>query len=475
LSQSLRVEGVSKRYGAVQALDNISLEFVPGEVHAVLGENGAGKSTLMNVLAGFSKPDYGSVSLGEEPLPSGSPILSQRAGIEMVHQHFTLVPEFTVRENLALNALLGLGGRLDLEGLSEPALEQGRALGWNIDAQSKVADLPVGTQQRVEILKVLARGSKVVIFDEPTAVLSPPEVDELFNVMRRLKDSGRILILIAHKLAEVLSVADRVTVLRRGKWIATADRSEVDERQLATWMVGDLPAIREHSGTAELVPGLVASNLRVLGDRGEVAVDEVELEVRRGEIVGIGGVDGNGQVELAEALAEIRPLSSGTISHKFSRIAYIPQDRQADGLALTMSIADNLVAAGIPDQLKLGPWINPMAVRTWAADLIQKFEIKAERPETKAETLSGGNQQKIVVARNLSETPDFMVVSNPTRGLDIRATDYVHSQIEAARAKGAAVILFSTDLDELAALASRTLFMSRGRLRETFADALGAN
>lgn len=496
----LDVRSVTKTYGALTALQDVSTRFQPGEIHAVLGENGAGKSTLMHVMSGFTRPDSGEVLLDNQPIPLGNPFECKRRGISMVHQHFTLVPAFTVQENLALSQLTSQGP-LDQNTAAQPALDLARKLGWTLDPDAITAQLPVGVQQRLEIVKSLAGESKVAIFDEPTAVLTPTEVEELFRVLRELKDQGRIVILIAHKLQEVMAIADRVTVLRRGKKVAESPltnspphpltnsspspqglnaptpqrlkappqtpkyHNTVTPRQLAEWMVGDLPErLTPNAERLPQTPTLQAQDLTAQGDRGEPALRGITFTLHKGEILGFGGVDGNGQVELAEVLAQIRPHQGQLewLGAQDPKIAYIPQDRQTDGLALPMSIEDNLLIT----QANQGLWLNPTKSKTWADRLIDQFQIKAGSSRDKVASLSGGNQQKVVVARSLDQTPDLLIAVNPTRGLDVRATDYVHRQILAARDKGAAVVLISTDLDELAALATRTLFLSRGQIAE---------
>lgn len=466
----LVVEGLSKRYGTVRALESVSARFRAGEIHAVLGENGAGKSTLVGVLAGFVTPDSGSVTLNGKSMPLGHAHQCRHAGVAMVHQHFTLVPEFTVRENLALDRMDSLLGVLRSDELAQPALEQGKGLNWPIDPDAKVRNLPVGVQQRLEILKVLADDSPVVILDEPTAVLAQDEVLDLFRVLRDLSGRGKIVILIAHKLSEVLAIVDRVTVLRKGQFVATAPIADADETQLATWMVGELPPDLIKEPRTDTNPGLFLQGIWAKGDRGEDALRGVTLEVRRGEILGIGGVDGNGQVELAEAVVGVRRIFEGErqwVDGAEPRIAYVPQDRQIDGLALDMSILDNMLIEGYkrPD-LGRGIFLNRRKIQQWAKELIAGFRIKTPSANLPARSLSGGNQQKVVVSRNLDETPELLVCVNPTRGLDIQAADFVQRQILRARDEGAAVLLISTDLDELAALADRTLFLSRGELRE---------
>lgn len=437
----------------------------------MLGENGAGKSTLMSVIAGFVAPDAGNGELKGSPLPFGKPFEARRRGIAMVHQHFALVPAFSVAENLSLARLRGVWRRHRPERDASPALELAKELGWAIDPSAPTDDLPVGVQQRIEILKALSSDADVVIFDEPTAVLTPDEVEDLFRVIRALKEHGRVIILIAHKLSEVMAIADRVTVLRRGKFVATAEIAAVDADQLATWMVGEVPAVRRPE-TRAFEPGLSLTDVHVRGNRGEHAVRGVTFAVGHGEILGIGGVDGNGQVELAEALARVRPAAAGSIylaglDIEEANIAYIPQDRQADGLALSMSIRDNLLIAGHRrPELTFGPFLRTRRIRQWADDLVGRFQIKVGSVRDPVSSLSGGNQQKVVVARSLDQVPDMLVAVNPTRGLDVLATDYVHSQIIAAASAGAVVVLFSTDLDELAALAHRTVFLSRGMLTD---------
>lgn len=463
----LAVESVSKSYGALRALDRVSLEFAPGEVHAVVGENGAGKSTLMGVLSGFVSPDEGRVTLDGRALPLGDPAQVKRFAIQMVHQHFMLVPTFTVAENLALARLEALGAPLDVPSLAKPALDLADELGWSLDPDALTRDLPVGVQQRVEILKALAGEAKVLILDEPTAVLSQAEVIDLMGVVRRLRDRGATVLLIAHKLSEVLGVADRVSVLRRGKWVGTVEAAGADARSLAEMMVGDLPNFSTPNLILSDDVGLRVRELVVDGDRGERAVDAVSFDLIRGQILGVGGVDGNGQVELAEALVGIRRAHSGTLewAGASGEVAYVPQDRQQDGLALDMSIADNLLLTGLNRAgLLVGPLLRLPSIGRWARGLVERFDIKAQSERSPVASLSGGNQQKVVVGRALSAKPKLLVVVNPTRGLDIRATSYVHEKLlEEARA-GAMVVLFSTDLDELASLSDRTLYMSRGRL-----------
>lgn len=467
----LVVEGISKRFGPLVALDDFSVEFLPGEIHAVLGENGAGKSTLMNVLAGFLPPSEGRVRLDGSSLPLGRPHLCGEAGVAMVHQHFTLIPEFTVRENLALSRIDRLAAPLDLDRATRRSFEVAKELGWELDGDAKVRTLPVGVQQRIEILKCLSGEAKVLIFDEPTASLSGDEVEDLFRVLRQLKRAGKTVILIAHKLSEVMAIADRVTVLRRGRKVAESLVLETNPQELADWMVGEMPPQLEAPEVSELKDRLEVRGLQVKGDRGELAVAGVSLRAGGG-ILGIGGVDGNGQVELAEALAGVRAVAEGEIlwngeplNHDNARIAYVPQDRQEDGLALAMSVRDNLLIGGLGHgSLARRGFFSMRAVQEWVAGLIERFGIKVENAQTHVSALSGGNQQKVVVSRNLDAVPDLLIAVSPTRGLDVKAARFVQDQILEANNRGACVILISSDLDELAALAGRIVYLSRGKL-----------
>lgn len=455
--------GVSKSFGPVQALASVNLEVHRGEIHAALGENGAGKSTLMNVVAGFLAPDSGQVELNGEPLPPGNPSAAKRMGIALVHQHFMLVPSFTVAENFALDQLDSLRGKADVHAATQRALSVADSLGWKLEPSAYVRDLPVGVQQRVEIVKALATDAPLLILDEPTAVLAPNEVEDLLGVLRRLREQGKTIVLIAHKLSEVFAIADSVTVLRRGKLVARAHISDTSQEEVARWMVGEETA---SLAAPRLSPGEPLVELRevtVLGDRGNEAVRSCSLEARSGEVLGIGGVDGNGQLELAEALAGIRPFQKGT--SRFAEVPiYIPQDRQKDGLAMDMTIQDNLLIGALDDRTLGGPLLKPRAIRTWAEGLVDRFSIKIGSLSDPARSLSGGNQQKVVVARSVSQNPRIVVAVNPTRGLDLKATRFVHDQLAAVAANGGAVILISTDRDELASLATRTVFLSGGKI-----------
>jgi len=483
----LTMRGIRKRYGATVALNQVDFEAQPGEVHALLGENGAGKSTLMQILAGLTHLDAGEIELDGVRVAIRSPREARRHGIAMVHQHFTLVPAFTVAENLALDTpSTGWQGLKPYRAPSAAAqaLDYARSLGWELPAETRVSELSVGTQQRVEIVKALATEARLLIFDEPTAVLSRNEIEELFHVLRQLRDSGKTVLLIAHKLAEILAVADRVTVLRRGVRVASAPVAETDAEQLAAWMIGPAlsaapKAINSPASMAvaqrRLSPALEGKGIRVRGDRGEWALHDLSFTLARGEILGIGGVDGNGQTELAEALTGLRSMESETLTWEARpfqpgiapRIGYIPQDRRRIGLATTMSVSDNLLFDAVREsEFRRGPFLRSKALGALAATMIQDFDIRTAGPDLPASALSGGNQQKIVVARALRGQPDLIVAMNPTRGLDIGATRFVHSQLRQARDQRAAIVLISTDLDELAALADRTAILSDGQLTE---------
>ena len=505
----LSMRGITKRYDSNVALNAVDFEARSDEIHALLGENGAGKSTLMQILAGLVKADSAEISLNGSPVLIDSPGAARTLGIAMVHQHFTLVPAFTIAENLALNLpdnrsllqRLKQGFAYSTGASAERALEMAKSLGWELSPNSRVSDLPVGTQQRVEIVKALAADANLLIFDEPTAVLAPNEVEELFTVLRRLRDQGKTVVLIAHKLAEIMAVADRVTVLRRGVTAATTKVSDTTLEQLAFWMVGasvaqesevssvspkisPLPsskALNEEKSANLSAPrsgekeAFVASDLTVLGDRGETALRGLSLNVKSGEILGIGGVDGNGQTELAEVLVGLRKQASGKLSWKgelFSPGAspttgYVPQDRRRSGLALSMSVQDNLLFEAVKSRdFKRGAFLNKKALERLSNDLIEEFDIRTSNSGSPVSSLSGGNQQKIVVARSFYSNPEWIVVVNPTRGLDISATRFVHSQLRKAKARGASIVLISTDLDEIAALADRTAILSGGSLTE---------
>jgi simple sugar transport system ATP-binding protein len=465
---ALEVNSLSKRFGTVQALQEVSIKFIQGEVHAIVGENGAGKSTLVNILAGELKADSGSIvsQIGTK---------SPEELVAMVHQHFMLVPALSVRENLQLAASKRTTGML-LPGI-ESETRIARELGWELPLDGAIQDLSIGMQQRIEIIKALAEDKPFLILDEPTAVLSPPEVEELMGRLRNLRDQGKAIILIAHKLSEVMSVADQITVLRNGKVVASEPASTVKIVQVAAWMVGEVLAETEKPTLNSTGIGFSLEDVSVASDRGHEAVNGVTLSVSRGEIIGIGGVDGNGQLELAEAVAGIRPYR-GTMTFNLAeraeaKIAYIPQDRHRDGLALQMTVFENLLIGQSGPRFR--GFIPIEKSRSEAAAWSQKYDVRTPTIDVPIRTLSGGNQQKVIVARILEQNPDAIVAVNPTRGLDVRATLDVHRKLLEAAEMGMVVLVFSTDLDELQALANRTYYLDRGKLKESLLEAISGD
>jgi simple sugar transport system ATP-binding protein len=535
------MRGITKSFGGLRALDEVDLTLCAGEIHGVLGENGAGKSTLMYVLSGMLRPDAGRIIVAGQPLRLGSPNDSAKQGIGMVHQHFSLVPALSVAENLSLAAAAGPAFFRRSGDLAAGALAVAERLGWRFDPNTAAWQLPIGRQQRLEILKVLQRDARWLLFDEPTAVLSPPEAEELFEVLQRLRREGRGIVFISHKLPEVLRLCDRVTVLRRGRRIGERPRG-VTAAELARLMVGgsssedrsngktpresakgakarrirmgtrkapgrartrfslSLPlsrfrslrafAAKEMSGgrppreveretalAEALPPALAVRDLWVRDSRGLGAVRGLSMEVRHGEIFGIAGVDGNGQTELAEAIVGLRPVLAGEVTlsanpHRSNRDphrqrpGYIPEDRRRSGLVLPLSVRENLaleIYAAPP--FRWGPVMRLDHLWSTTRAMARRFDVRVADERQPAATLSGGNQQKIVVARALSGERSLLVTVNPTRGLDIGATQYVHEQLRAARAAGVGVLLISTDLDEVLDLSDREGVLYEGRLQ----------
>jgi simple sugar transport system ATP-binding protein len=475
----LELRGVTKRFGALVANDHIDLTVEPGQIHALLGENGAGKTTLMNVLYGLSQPDEGELFLDGKPMRFHSPADAIKAGIGMVHQHFMLVPVFTVAENVTLGVertkALGL---LDRKRARRDVLELSRKYGLEVDPDAYVEDLPVGTQQRVEIIKALLREAEVLILDEPTAVLTPAETDELFDVMRSLKASGRSIIFITHKLREVQAIADTITVIRRGAVVGQLPPSASDE-ELASLMVGRSVVLRVEKSPAK--PGdvvLEVADLQVMGDRGQMAINGVSFDVRAGEVLGIAGVQGNGQTELGEVLMGLRPSLGGVIrvagrdlANRTTRevldagVGYVPEDRQTDGLITGFTVAENLVL-DVYNRPPFGSGIalNLGEINRAAESRISQFDIRTSSIDMPAASLSGGNQQKVVVAREIGRELKLLIASQPTRGLDVGSIEFVHRRIIEERDNGTAVLLISAELDEIYALCDRIAVMYEGRI-----------
>ncbi|MFI5496443.1 ABC transporter ATP-binding protein [Actinoplanes sp. NPDC051859] len=460
------------------ANDHIDLTVEPGEVHALLGENGAGKSTLMNQLYGLLQPDEGEVLVDGKAVTFRSPRDAIAAGIGMVHQHFMLVPVFTVAENIALGAEKTKAGFLDRRRARREVLEVSERYGLPVDPDALVEHLPVGAQQRVEIVKALTRDVDLLILDEPTAVLTPQETEELLAVMRGLCDAGKSIVFITHKLKEVKAIADRITVIRRGKTVGTASPS-APEHELAALMVGRAVSLEVDKAPAE--PGrevLQVSGLIVDDDRGVRAVDNVDLTVTAGEILGIAGVQGNGQTELIEAIMGLRKPRAGSITVDNeeltgmstkqilrSGVGYVPEDRSLDGVVKEFSVAENLVL----DQYDRAPYgnsfqLNPAEVQKSARERVEQFDIRTQSADTPVGTLSGGNQQKVVVARELSRPLRLFIAAQPTRGVDVGSIEFIHKRIVHERDVGTAVIVVSSELDEVVGLADRVAVMYRGRV-----------
>ncbi len=476
----LELRGITKRFGTLVANNQISLTVEPGEIHALLGENGAGKSTLMNVLYGLYQADEGEIVLDGQAQKFRGPGDAMAAGIGMVHQHFMLIPVFTVAENVALgHEPTKFGGKLDMEAARKRVIEISDRFGFNVDPDALVEDLPVGVQQRVEIIKALSRDAKVLVLDEPTAVLTPQETDELMAIMRQLAQSGTSIVFITHKLREVKEVANRITVIRLGQVVGSAS-PEASTSELASMMVGrevDLVVDKEKAALGNEV--LSVENLAVLDDRLQRAVNGISFSVRGGEVLAIAGVQGNGQTELAEALLGLRsPIKGGSIKISGKELAgasvrtvlesgvgYIPEDRKKDGLVGEFTISENLMLnQSFRSRFTKGLNINFPTRKSVAVDLVERFDVRTPSIDTPAGKLSGGNQQKVVVARELSRDVNLLIASQPTRGVDVGSIEFIHEQIVAERDAGKAVVLISTELDEVLALADRIAVMYRGQI-----------
>jgi len=478
---SLEMRAVTKRFPGVLANDRVDFDVKSGEVHALLGENGAGKSTLMKILYGLYHPDEGEILLNGKPVTIDSPTDSINLGIGMIHQHFMLVQSLTVAENVALGLPSSRGIITDLDRVSKRILELADIYGLKIDPDAYIWQLSVGQQQRVEIIKALYRGAALLILDEPTAVLTPQEVDELFVIMRQMVKDGHALIFISHKLHEVIEISDRVSVLRDGRMIGTKRTSDTTKQDLANWMVGREVGFAPNRG--EVQRGDVRLKLEDVScgsDRGTPGLRGVNLEVHSGEILGIAGVSGNGQRELAEVITGLRRVTAGKITLEGENVtnllpaeltdrmlSYIPEERMRDGMIKDFTVAENMI---LREHHKLpysrSGFLNLGEISRHSAELIRKFQVKTPSQETLAKNLSGGNIQKVVIARELSRNPRAIIAAQPTRGLDIGATEYVRQQLIEQRKDNVAILLISEDLDEILALSDRIAVIYEGQVMD---------
>lgn len=475
----LEMRGITKRFPGVLANDNINLDLHRGEIHCLLGENGAGKSTLMNILYGLYQPNEGEILLNGKPTKIANPKDAIAHGIGMVHQHFMLVPTLTVTENVTLGLEENKGLFIDVKRPADRIRELSKQYGLEVDPDAYIKDLSVGMQQRVEIIKTLYRNAQILVLDEPTAVLTPQEVDDLFHTLSQLIAQGKSIIFITHKLREVLKVARRITVLRQGRVVGSTTPQEADSAKLASMMVGRSVMLKVDKDAAKPQGSVLSvSDLRVLSERRTVAVNGVSFEVRAGEIVGVAGVEGNGQAELVEALTGLRHIEQGTVKIDSAVMpnenpdavieagtAHIPEDRHKYGLVLNYPIRYNMVLSTFdkPPFTK-GLSLDEAVITQNAKDLIKKFDVRTPSEETFAGSLSGGNQQKVVVAREFSRPIKLLIASQPTRGVDVGSIEFIHKQIVAQRDAGAAVLLISAELDEVMSLSDRILVMYKGKI-----------
>ena len=476
----IEMREITKIFGQFVANDKINLHLRRGEIHALLGENGAGKSTLMNMLAGLLEPTSGEIAVNGQVVKLDSPSKAASLGIGMVHQHFMLVEAFTVAENIILGSEITKNGVLDIKKAIQEIKELSEKYGLAVDPSAKVEDISVGAQQRVEILKTLYRGADILIFDEPTAVLTPAEIDELMIIMKNLVKEGKSIILITHKLDEIRAVSDRVTVIRRGKSIETVEIAGATNQDLAEMMVG-----RSVSFTTEKNPPqpkeviLSIKDLVVNENRGIPAVKNLSLDVRAGEIVGIAGIDGNGQSELIQAITGLRKVKSGTINIKGKdvvglpprkitemKVSHVPEDRHRDGLVLDLTISENIALQTYYNEpLSKNGILNYTNIHNYARKLMEEFDVRAANDYVPASALSGGNQQKAIIAREVDRDPDLLIVSQPTRGLDVGAIEYIHKRLIGERDKGKAVLVVSFELDEILNLSDRIAVIHDGKIQ----------
>lgn len=476
----IEMREITKVFGEFVANDKINLELRKGEIHALLGENGAGKSTLMNMLAGLLEPTSGEIVVNGQIVELDSPSKAASLGIGMVHQHFMLVEAFTVAENIILGSELTKNGVLDIARATREINELSERYGLAVDPSAKVADISVGAQQRVEILKTLYRGADILIFDEPTAVLTPSEIDELMAIMKNLVKEGKSIILITHKLDEIRAVSDRVTVIRRGKSIETVEIAGATNADLAEMMVGRSVSFKTEKQAAQPKEVILSiKDLVVNENRGVPAVKNLSLDVRAGEIVGIAGIDGNGQSELIQAITGLRKIESGSVELKGQSIVglrprqitemsvgHVPEDRHRDGLVLEMMISENIALQTYYKEPHSKKGIlNYSNIIGYAKQLMQEFDVRAASEIVPAAALSGGNQQKAIIAREVDRNPDLLIVSQPTRGLDVGAIEYIHKRLIQERDNGKAVLVVSFELDEILNVSDRIAVIHDGKIQ----------
>ena len=476
----IEMREITKVFGEFVANDKINLELRKGEIHALLGENGAGKSTLMNMLAGLLEPTSGEIVVNGQVVKLDSPSKAASLGIGMVHQHFMLVEAFTVAENIILGSELTKNGVLDIARATREINELSERYGLAVNPSAKVADISVGAQQRVEILKTLYRGADILIFDEPTAVLTPSEIDELMTIMKNLVKEGKSIILITHKLDEIRAVSDRVTVIRRGKSIETVEIAGSTNADLAEMMVGRSVSFKTEKQEAQPKEVILSiKDLVVNENRGVPAVKNLSLDVRAGEIVGIAGIDGNGQSELIQAITGLRKIESGSVELKGQSIVglhprqitemsvgHVPEDRHRDGLVLEMMISENIaLQTYYKEPLSKKGILNYTNIIGYAKQLMQEFDVRAASEIVPASALSGGNQQKAIIAREVDRNPDLLIVSQPTRGLDVGAIEYIHKRLIQERDNGKAVLVVSFELDEILNVSDRIAVIHDGKIQ----------
>ena len=476
----IEMREITKVFGEFVANDKINLELRKGEIHALLGENGAGKSTLMNMLAGLLEPTSGEIVVNGQVVKLDSPSKAASLGIGMVHQHFMLVEAFTVAENIILGSELSKNGVLDIARATREINELSERYGLAVNPSAKVADISVGAQQRVEILKTLYRGADILIFDEPTAVLTPSEIDELMAIMKNLVKEGKSIILITHKLDEIRAVSDRVTVIRRGKSIETVEIAGATNADLAEMMVGRSVSFKTEKQEAQPKEVILSiKDLVVNENRGVPAVKNLSLDVRAGEIVGIAGIDGNGQSELIQAITGLRKIESGSVELKGQSIVglhprqitemsvgHVPEDRHRDGLVLEMMISENIaLQTYYKEPLSKKGILNYTNIIGYAKQLMQEFDVRAASEIVPASALSGGNQQKAIIAREVDRNPDLLIVSQPTRGLDVGAIEYIHKRLIQERDNGKAVLVVSFELDEILNVSDRIAVIHDGKIQ----------